>query len=131
MATAWSSIATEPEVALHDAPATIGTRSVCGLDQSEDIACYARTDIGAAGRAVGRMLFEENGRFFQCTGFLISSQEHVLTAEHCLRTQGAVDSLEMRFGRQARACGGAALALGKVFRGDRLILASLRSTSRC
>ena len=100
----------------------IRPQSVCGANQGEDVACYAGTAIAAASRAVGLLLFEQNGFHFACSGFLISSQGHLLTNEHCLSTQAAVDTLEVRFGYQARACGENSARRASVFEGDRLLM---------
>jgi hypothetical protein len=104
------------------AQAGTGIESVCGVDETEDVACYAGTAIEAASRAVALLTFVENGFHFACTGFLISSQDHLLTNEHCLRTQEAVESLEARFGYRARACGGVHARPGRRFAGDRLLV---------
>lgn len=97
-------------------------RSVCGIDQTEDVACHAGTTIEQASRAVGRMLFEEDGFFVACTGFLISPHDHLLTARHCLTAATSVDSLEVRFGYQHAACGGDTLAESEAFAPDRVLL---------
>ncbi len=101
---------------------SIQPRTACGSDETEDVACSADTEIARASRAVGLLLFEENGLHFACTGFLISGQDHLLTNEHCVRTQAAVDSLEVRFGYQARACGGAENRRWTRYEGDRLLM---------
>ncbi len=63
----------------HGTPA-ISPTSVCGSDQTEDVACYAGTPVATASRAVGRMIFEQQGGLFACTGFLVSAFDLFLTA---------------------------------------------------
>lgn len=103
--------------------ARLRPESVCGLDRREDVACYAGTPLETASRAVGRMLFEDGGLWFSCTGSLVSGRDHLLTAEHCISSQAAVDSLEVRFDHQATSCGGSSIATASPFAGDRLVLA--------
>ncbi|PWU18001.1 MAG: hypothetical protein C5B48_15280 [Candidatus Rokuibacteriota bacterium] len=105
--------------------ASIAIQSTCGTDLKEDVACYAGTSVETASRAVGRLLFEERGVFFACTGFLISPRDHVLTNEHCISSQAAVDSLEVAFDLQAATCGGSGPDFTPVFLGDRLLLSSV------
>jgi hypothetical protein len=88
--------------------AGVSLRAACGGDDLEDVACYADTPIGTASRAVGRMLFEEDGFFVACTGFLVSSRDHFLTSAHCFASAASLDSLEVAFGHQRAACGGGA-----------------------
>ena len=98
--------------------------SICAGDQREDVACYAATPIETASRAVGRMLFEDGGSFFACTGFLVSPLSHFMSNEHCISTQASVDSLEVRFNYQRSTCGGPDLASFQTFTGDRLVMAN-------
>lgn len=100
------------------------SESVCsGVDQKEDIACYAGTPLASASRAVGKMLFEEHGVLYACTGFLVSEQNHFMTNEHCISSQDAVDSLEVFFGYEHTSCGGTTLNPGEVFVGEQLLFA--------
>lgn len=101
------------------------SESVCsGVDQKEDIACYAGTSLASASRAVGKMLFEEHGVLYACTGFLVSDQDHFLSNEHCISSQEAVDSLEVTFNYEHTSCGGTVLTPGETFVGNRLIFAN-------
>ena len=100
----------------------VSVQSVCGIDQTEDVACHAGTAIEESSRAVGRMLFEEDGFFVACTGFLISPRDHFLTARHCLTGGTSMDSLEVRFGYQHDTCGGDTLAESEAFAPDRVLL---------
>lgn len=103
----------------------ITIRSVCGTDEAVDVACHAGTPIAAASRPVGRMLFEQRGAFFACTGFLVSAFDLFMSAAHCVSTQGQVDSLEVTFDFQASACGGKDLEATRTFPGDRLVTTSV------
>lgn len=60
---------------------------------------------------------------FACTGFLVSERHHLLTAQHCITPQAAVDSLEVTFDYQLPSCGGGAPARFEIYVGDRLVLA--------
>lgn len=98
--------------------------SVCVSDQTEDVACHAGTPIAATSGAVGRMLFEQQGALFACTGFLVSAFDLFLSAHHCVSTQAGVDSLEVTFDYQARDCGGKLLEPARTYAGDQLVTAS-------
>ncbi len=104
--------------------APIRPTSICGTDAKEDVACYAGTPIETSSRAVGRMLFEDHGVFFACTGFLISAQDHLLTSEHCISSQRTVDSLEVTFDFQSASCGGGSTDPSPGFAGERLVTKS-------
>jgi len=58
--------------------------SVCGMDDSKWAKCYENTDptIYATSRAVVRLLTK--GRAY-CTGWLVGSEGHVITNNHCVR----------------------------------------------
>jgi hypothetical protein len=100
----------------------LAPESTCGPDDKEDVACYAGTPIEASSRPVGRMVFEDHGDLFACTGFLISPRDQFLTAAHCIRTQASVDSLEVRFNYQREGCGGKLIAPFETYVGGRLLL---------
>ena len=88
------------------------------------MACRAGTPIETASRAVGRMLFQEGGGWFLCTGFLMWGEDHFMTNEHCISSQAAVDSLEVRFNYEKASCGGDTEKAFETFEGDRLLLAN-------
>jgi hypothetical protein len=102
--------------------AELSAESICGSNQQEDVACYAGTPIEAASRAVGRMRFEEGGLLFSCTGFLISDQDDFLSNAHCISSQAAVESLEVRFNYELEGCGSGVLKAFETFTGDQLLL---------
>jgi Trypsin-like peptidase domain len=104
--------------------APIRLRTSCGAGETQDVACFAGTPIETASRAVGRMLFEDDGTFFLCTGFLVSAEDHLLSNQHCISTQASVDSLEVRFNFEFSACEGTALKPFETFTGDHLVVAN-------
>jgi Trypsin-like peptidase domain len=69
------------------------------------------------------MLFVVHRSVFACTGFLVSARSHFLTAQHCISTQAAVNSLEVAFDYETQQCGGTKLQAFSTYAGDRLILA--------
>lgn len=103
--------------------ASLMPESICSGDQKEDVACYAGTPLATASRAVGRMLFEERGVLYACTGFLVSDQDHFMSNEHCISSQEAVESLEVTFDYEHTSCGGTELNPSEAFVGGQLILA--------
>lgn len=83
--------------------------SICGTDDLVDIKCAA-TSYQTLGLAVGRLLFQKGSSWYVCTGFLISScSSHLLTNEHCITDQTAVNTLQVRFKYRYTTCGGSTL----------------------
>lgn len=82
--------------------------AVCGSDGREDVACHpsGKSRTGP----VARLLFQDGGGFFVCTGFLVrgSSGSTLMTNQHCIDDQAGVNSLEAWFNYQNANCGGGA-----------------------
>lgn len=88
--------------------ATESTEVVCaGVDGRQDIACFGPS-AKAAARPVVRLLFEEGGSFYVCTGALVRGQfdSTLITNNHCIYDQAGTDTLEVTFNFQNRDCGG-------------------------
>lgn len=85
--------------------------AVCGTDGREDVACYGTGD--QAKELLGpvtRILFEDGGFFFVCTGFLVrgSNNSLMMTNQHCVDDQSGVNTVEAWFNYQNTNCGGTA-----------------------
>jgi len=80
--------------------------AVCGSDGREDVACYG------AGKSrtepVARILFQQGGGFFVCTGFLVrgSNTDNFMTNQHCVDSQSDINTVEAWFNYQNANCGG-------------------------
>lgn len=83
-----------------------GTDAVCGSDGREDVACYANGKTLT--RQIARLLFQDGGGFFVCTGFLVagSNSSTLMTNQHCIDDQAGVNSLEAWFNYQHSTCKG-------------------------
>ncbi|EQC42653.1 hypothetical protein SDRG_00381 [Saprolegnia diclina VS20] len=57
------------------------TESMCGEDLTRPASCYRNTSMHAPSRAVARLLIQGISK---CTGWLIGSEGHLMTNEHCV-----------------------------------------------
>ncbi|KAG7395198.1 hypothetical protein PHYBOEH_004133 [Phytophthora boehmeriae] len=82
-----------------------GQEEVCGADESQEAVCYASyTEAYQASKAVARLLIhKEKGSFF-CTGWLIGSEGHLITNNHCISTQAHASKTEFEFMAQGATC---------------------------
>jgi V8-like Glu-specific endopeptidase len=98
--------------------ASKSARSIIGDDDKVDIECVIGTTQYQRARSVGRMVFSSGGYWYSCTGFLVSNDGHFLTNEHCIDSQGLVDTLQVYFDYQYTTCGGSNLASYNSYYGD-------------
>ncbi|MEM9290370.1 MAG: trypsin-like peptidase domain-containing protein [Acidobacteriota bacterium] len=77
--------------------------SLCGADDSEEAKCYQGSEPDAynTSRAVARLL--RNGGSW-CTGWLIGSEGHLMTNEHCIGSQSALASIDFEFMAEGPDC---------------------------
>jgi len=78
-------------------------RAICGADDKENAKCYETSHPTEyqRGRAICRLL--SNGSGF-CTGWLASSQNHVITNEHCVGSASSALNTDFDFGAEAPTC---------------------------
>ncbi len=79
----------------------IGDKAQCDTDDKEWAPCYQGTEIYNKSRAVCRLLI--NGSI-GCTGFLLGSQGHVMTNNHCIETQADADNTDYEFMAEGATC---------------------------
>jgi len=98
-------------------------RAICGEDDKTGAACIR--DSHAAeyqrGQAVARLLV--NGRTL-CTGWLASTDGHLITTQHCIATEEDALNTDFEFMAEAPSCGDEDCALcfeGTVFSGATLV----------
>ncbi len=96
-------------------------RSICGNNDLVDIECHNGTPQYDRSRALGWMKFMEGGRWYGCTGFLVSGTGHFLSAGHCVENETDFETLQVQFDYQKKECGGAELAESRLFYGDRFL----------
>jgi hypothetical protein len=78
-----------------------------------DVTCIADANVVNDAKAVARMTFTRGGRGFLCSGALLNDVAGSLTpffatANHCISTQDAADTLETWFFYKTPVCNGAA-----------------------
>lgn len=108
--------------AIEMAATPIAPEAVCGTDDAQDATCYqsAFPAVYQASRAVARILMDGVSL---CTAWLVSCQNHIITANHCTWKDGNFDSqeeldrMEFQFMYQDATCGGADAAVGHSFLG--------------
>ncbi|KAG2533316.1 hypothetical protein JM18_000122 [Phytophthora kernoviae] len=82
-----------------------GQEEVCGADESQEAACYTSyTDAYQASKAVARLLIHKSTGSFFCTGWLIGSEGHVITNNHCISTQAHASKTEFEFMAEGATC---------------------------
>lgn len=81
-------------------------KSICGADNKQRVACVGGTMFSKS-RAVCRLLI--NGSSL-CTGWLLGSQGHIMTNEHCIGNSSAAQNTDFRFNYQYSQCSGGGLA---------------------
>ena len=82
-------------------------RSICSSDNKERIACYQGTQMYEKAKAVCRLLI--NGSNL-CTGWLLGSEGHLMTNEHCIGSARDAQNTDFIFNYQYQGCSGNATA---------------------
>ncbi|MEO1085308.1 MAG: serine protease, partial [Acidobacteriota bacterium] len=88
--------------------------SICTADDTEEAKCYENTEPAAydQARAVARLLLNGSAH---CTGWLVGSEGHLMTNEHCITSQGQTDDIDFEFMAEGATCAtncGSSLACG-------------------
>jgi lysyl endopeptidase len=81
----------------------VGTKSVCGADDSQYAKCYQSTEpvIYSKSKAVVDLIINGKG---SCTGFLVGSAGHLLTNNHCISSQAEANNTTYQLMNEAN-CG--------------------------
>ncbi|WP_224240193.1 serine protease [Hyalangium gracile] len=81
----------------------IEPRALCGADDSQWAPCYASSDPAIYGRArpVARLLINGSGA---CTGWLVGSQGHLMTNNHCIDTAATAQNTSYEFMAEGSSC---------------------------
>ncbi|OQS06895.1 hypothetical protein THRCLA_20268 [Thraustotheca clavata] len=76
--------------------------SICGKDDSRPTQCYA-TDLAKvkSSKSVARLLI---GGQFLCTGWLVGSEGHMMTNNHCIKTAEDAKNVQVEFGAVCATC---------------------------
>ncbi|CAM1345244.1 trypsin-like peptidase domain-containing protein [Tenacibaculum amylolyticum] len=86
-------------------------RSICSADNKERIACYQGTDMYEKAKAVCRLII--NGTS-SCTGWLLGSEGHLMTNNHCIGSASAAQNTDYVFNYQYQSCTGSTTATSDV-----------------
>ncbi len=80
-----------------------GDKAICGADDKENAVCYesSHPDQYDRARAVARLL--SGGSAF-CTGWLVSSDNHLITNEHCVSSASEALNTDYEFMAEAPNC---------------------------
>lgn len=98
-----------------------GIQSTCGALDRTDASCFADSHPTeyATSEAVARLTF--NNGAAQCTAWRVTAGNFVLTNEHCVSSQSALDGMELWFDYERETCGGDVNTPVIVANGDFLI----------
>jgi hypothetical protein len=75
--------------------------AICTADDKEWAKCYDGTDMYNTSKAVCRLLIDGNTA---CTGWLLGSEGHVMTNEHCIDTQTLANNTDFEFMAEGANC---------------------------
>ena len=83
-------------------PASMG-RSICDGDDTGEAKCYQDSDPDAYETARAGVRLVQNGSA-HCTGWLIGSEGHVMTNEHCITSQSQLNNIDFEFMAEGATC---------------------------
>lgn len=75
--------------------------AICGNDDKQWAPCYEGTEIYEKARAVARLMI---GGSSACTGWLLGSEGHLVTNNHCIGTQWDADNTDYEFMAEGETC---------------------------
>jgi PKD repeat protein len=85
-----------------DEEAEANFESICSVDDKEWAKCYEGTEMYNKARAVCRLLI---GGTSACTGWLLGSEGHIVTNNHCISTQTDAGNTDYEFMAEGATCG--------------------------
>ncbi len=77
------------------------TEAICGTDDKEWAPCYNGTTIYEQGRKVARLLIQGS---WLCTGWLLGSESHLMTNNHCIGSQSDANNTDYEFMAEGATC---------------------------
>ena len=89
------------EAVLEDLEADAIIEAICSADNKEWAKCYEGTTIYNKARAVCRLLI---GGTSACTGWLLGSEGHIITNNHCISTQSGASDTDYEFMAEGATC---------------------------
>lgn len=100
------------------------SESVCGTEDWANAVCYSSHVSYTMGRSVARLLIQTSSGGSYCTGWLASSNNHLITNQHCISSQSEASSADFDFGAETTSCSGTnseGCCGGTVYSGSTLI----------
>jgi len=82
-------------------PFDADVEAICSSDDMEWAKCYEGTTMYDKGRTVARLLM--NGST-ACTGWLLGSEGHLMTNNHCIGSQSTADNTDFEFMAEGGTC---------------------------
>ncbi len=76
-------------------------KSICGNDDKEWAKCYEGTAMYEKAKAVSRLYINGSSA---CTGWLLGSDGHLMTNNHCIDNQSTADNTEYEFMGEGSSC---------------------------
>ncbi len=89
------------EAMLEDLETEAMIEAICSADNKEWAKCYEGTTIYNKARAVCRLLIGGTGA---CTGWLLGSEGHIITNNHCISTQASASDTDYEFMAEGATC---------------------------
>ena len=86
-------------------------KSICASDNKEQIICYQGTEMFEKAKAVCRLLV---GGTSLCTGWLLGSEGHLMTNNHCIGSASSAQNTDFMFNYQNQNCSGSSPASSDV-----------------
>jgi len=78
-------------------------RKVCGKDDKQPVICYDGTILYEKSKAVCKLLI---GGSTLCTGWLLGSEGHIMTNNHCISSSNGAYNVDFQFNYQRSSCNG-------------------------
>lgn len=78
-----------------------GGEAICSSDDKEWAKCYLGTEMYNKSKAVCRLLIDGT---YACTGWLLGSEGHVMTNEHCIGSQSSASNTDFEFMAEGATC---------------------------
>ncbi len=80
---------------------TPGHEAICGNDDKDWAPCHTGTEMYDRSQAVARLLINGSSA---CTGWLLGSEGHLVTNEHCISSQATADNTDYEFLAEGATC---------------------------
>ncbi|RHY25143.1 hypothetical protein DYB32_008500 [Aphanomyces invadans] len=82
------------------------SEAICGVDRTQEAACYklSAPSMFAKSNAVARLVINRDGNLTGCTGWLLGSEGHLVTNNHCIDEARQLVGIRIEFLAQTDKC---------------------------